>query len=331
MGQAADNAGRRLRVLVIFPGALGDLLCLAPALRAISRRHPHAALELMARPELARFAIGRLAVARSHPPGVVRGRSLGVVRGHSIDRREVSHLFIEGASDEARAFFGPFDHIYSFFAGDNPCFKRSLAAISPGDQTFVPFRPPGAGHVARCYLRALGENAGGELKGRIALRDEDRGAALRHLDRIGFLRARYLLVFPGSGSPQKNWPAENFVQLAQRITPLMRSLVILGPAEAALEPLFKARGLPILSGLDLPKVAGIAHFARAFVGNDSGVSHLAAAAGARGIVMFGATDPARWRPLGKVEVILREPLAGLTVEEAAARLAPLLTNGRDDD
>jgi len=323
MGQAADNAGRRLRVLVIFPGALGDLLCLVPALRAISRRHPHAMLELMARPELARFAIGRLGIARSHSPGVVRG--------HSIDRREVSHLFIEGASDEARAFFGPFDHIYSFFADDNPCFKRSLAAISYGGQTFVPFRPPGAGHVAGCYLRALGENARGELEGRIDLLDEDRQAALRELDRIGFVRARYLLVFPGSGSPKKNWSVENFVDLAQRIAPQMCSLVILGPAEAALEPSFKAHGLAILSGLALRQVAGIAHFARAFVGNDSGVSHLAAAAGARGVVLFGATDPARWRPLGKVEVIRREPLAGLTVEEAAARLAPLLTNGRDDD
>ena len=48
------------RVLVIFPGALGDLICLIPALRALLRRHRGAALELMAREELARFAVARI-------------------------------------------------------------------------------------------------------------------------------------------------------------------------------------------------------------------------------------------------------------------------------
>ena len=69
------------RILVIFPGALGDLICIVPALREIARRHSCATLELMARAELARFATGRL----------------GIGRGHSIDRREVAQLFTAGA------------------------------------------------------------------------------------------------------------------------------------------------------------------------------------------------------------------------------------------
>ena len=48
-----DHVASRRR-LVIFPGALGDLICLVPALRAIGRQQPEAALELMARRELAR-------------------------------------------------------------------------------------------------------------------------------------------------------------------------------------------------------------------------------------------------------------------------------------
>jgi heptosyltransferase-2 len=330
MAPSADTADGRPCVLIIFPGALGDLLCLIPALRALSRRHPDADLELMAPLELARFAIGRLGIVPPHSPGVVRCHSRGIVRCHSIDRREVSHLFIEGASDEARAFFGAFDHVYSFFAADDPFFKRSLAAITRVSPIFIPFRPRGVGHVAECYLRALGENGGHQLDSRIEVTDQDGEAALRELDQIGFARGRYLLILPGSGSPQKNWPAENFAQLAQRLAPQIPSLVVLGPAEPALVPSLKAHGLAVLTGLDLPQVAAIAHFARAFVGNDSGVSHLAAAAEARGLVIFGPTDPLRWRPLGKVEIIRREPLDRLTVEEAAARLVTLLTNGRND-
>src|SRR6202040_4150755 len=82
-------------VLVIFPGALGDLICLVPTLLAIAQRHPGVSLELMARAELARFATGRL----------------GITHGHSIDRREVAQLFAARGGTvaaEARTFFGSF-------------------------------------------------------------------------------------------------------------------------------------------------------------------------------------------------------------------------------
>src|SRR5580658_3527858 len=135
---------RRERLLVIFPGALGDLLCALPAIRTITQHHPEADLELMARAELARFAVGRL----------------GAVHAHSIDRRETCLLFMPSADlAPARAFFGSFDHIYSFFAADDPDFRASLAAVSNGTVTFIPFRPPGDGHIAACYLREAGSPA----------------------------------------------------------------------------------------------------------------------------------------------------------------------------
>src|SRR3989442_4874950 len=65
------------RVLVIFPGALGDLICLVPTLRALIPRHRGSSIELMAREELARFAVDRM----------------GVAAPHSIDRQEVAVLF----------------------------------------------------------------------------------------------------------------------------------------------------------------------------------------------------------------------------------------------
>ena len=72
---------------------------------ALARRHHDAAIELMARDELARFAVGRM----------------GIERGHSIDRREVSLLFSEASDAPARAgeFFAAFAYIYSFFGADN--------------------------------------------------------------------------------------------------------------------------------------------------------------------------------------------------------------------
>ena len=112
------------RVLVIFPGALGDLMCLMPALAAISRRHPGASIELMARFELARLVAGRSVVARAH----------------SLDAREVGELFSE-SSGGARRFFGQFDRIYSFFASDDARFRARLAAATDAQVSFHPFRP----------------------------------------------------------------------------------------------------------------------------------------------------------------------------------------------
>jgi ADP-heptose:LPS heptosyltransferase len=111
--------------------------------------------------------------------------------------------------------------------------------------------------------------------------------------------------------------------MATRLVREIPVLFIIGPAEAELEPCLRTTGIPILSGLELPVIAAIAAQARLFAGNDSGVSHLAAAAGAPGLVIFGPTDPARWGPLGDVQVISRMPLEALEPGEVAAAVESL--------
>jgi heptosyltransferase III len=298
-----------MRLLVIFPGALGDLICLGPALRAIARRHHDATLELMARPELARFAIGRMNVAA----------------GHSIDRREVSLLFRDdaGAEPAAHAFFGHFGRIYSFFAADDHNFRQSLSAAACGEVTFHRFRPPGDGHLSRLYLDSIG-GCGDRLESRIDLARTDFDSADEVLEPAGAAHAKFCLVFPGSGSLAKNWPLDRFVKLASDLASFVKPIVILGPAETAMEPHFQERQIVALKGLELEVVAALAHQARAFVGNDSGLSHLAAAAGGRGVVLFGPSDPIRWQPLGAVTILRREPLKALAVGEVLRALRALV-------
>ena len=89
-----------------------------------------------------------------------------------------------------------------------------------------------------------------------------------------------------------------------------------------MEPIFREAGVPVLKDLDLPTVAAVARLASAFVGNDSGVSHLAAAVGAPGVVIFGPTDPARWRPIGpggdaQIRVLRGEPIDSIEAREVA--------------
>lgn len=297
------------RGLIIFPGALGDLICLLPAIRALGGRYPNIEFELMARAELARFA----------------ERRMTIVAGHSIDRREVALLFSKdgGESILAREFFRQFDRIDCFFAADNERFCSSLRQAARSEVSFYPFRPPGKGHMAECYLRAIGADISPPPGGSIELLPRDMRGAQQKLRAIGIEPGRFVLVLPGSGSARKNWPAENFALLAERIQLIHHVLVVLGPAESGLAPGFLARSLSVMSDLELGELASIARWGRCFIGNDSGVSHLAAAAGARGLVIFGPSDPERWRPLGDVKIIQKEPLESLLLEQVWPAVAEL--------
>jgi Glycosyltransferase family 9 (heptosyltransferase) len=323
----SERIAQTERVLVIFPGALGDLVCLGPALHALARRHPGTALELMARWELARFAVARFSFARF---GFARIRvARAYSRAHSIDRREVSALFAEDAElTEAAEFFRSFTHIYSFFASEDARFRHALAkAAAPAAVSFHAFRPAGAGHVATGYLNEIGECEAPPDRHPYEHLDVlagDLAEAAQALERLGLAGTRFVLFFPGSGAEYKNWPADNFAALASALAPPLQALVVLGPAEAAIEPIFAAHAIARLRDQPLSTVAGLARIAAGFVGNDSGVSHLAAAAGAPGAVIFGPTNPDRWCPMGRVTVIRRMPLADVAAAEVAAALKEIV-------
>jgi ADP-heptose:LPS heptosyltransferase len=298
----------RAHALVIFPGALGDLVCFTPALRALCLRHR--GLELMAREDLARFAVGRMGIGRNFPSP------------HSIDRREVSLLFSESQeTGTARDFFGGFGRIYSFFANENPHFRQSLTGASGAEVSFHAFRPDGAGHAAASYLRALGEPTT-KIESRLEVLPEDRQAASRRLANHGLESQRFALLIPGSGSVHKNWPAPKFAQLASQLQARIPVVIVLGPAEDHLQRYFA--DCAVLTNLELGELAGIAAAALFFVGNDSGVSHLSAAVGTPGVTLFGPSDPDRWRPLGRVDLISRVPIEEINVAEVARATLAIL-------
>ncbi len=106
-----------------------------------------------------------------------------------------------------------------------------------------------------------------------------------------------VLIHPGSGSPRKNWPKARFMELARRLAQAGHRVVwVLGPAEA--DQAGEGWGSESLDRPSLEVLAATLGSARLFVGNDSGVSHLAAAVGAPTLAIFGPTDPLVWTPDG---------------------------------
>jgi ADP-heptose:LPS heptosyltransferase len=115
-----------------------------------------------------------------------------------------------------------------------------------------------------------------------------------------------IMLHPGSGSFRKCWPY--FHELADR---MKEPVFIVGPNESN----FRSRH-PCLSGLSLLEVAAELRRYRAYVGNDSGITHLAAYLGVPTTALFGPTDPHIWGPLGKRVRILSNPsLDAISVED----------------
>lgn len=116
-------------------------------------------------------------------------------------------------------------------------------------------------------------------------------------------RRNEIIIHPFSGSDKKNWPLERFRELARRL-PL--------PVEWCAEEKFRFD--------DLGELALWLAGARLYIGNDTGVTHLAAALGVQTIAIFTGSDPKRWAPRGENVMVLRSPSVA-AVLDASARWA----------
>ena len=285
--------------IVLFPGSLGDGLCFVPVLRKIAERDR--AITLVCR-GLAREFFDSFTCL---PPHV----SLRTV---SLDEARFAGLFSQSAvtRDEALAgFFSSARRILSWCGSAVPQFRQRLERYLPGRVQIWPFFTGQTDdHASAYYVRCLGETL--TVAERRAVRVEpkddwhDRGAA--YWRQHGWESKRILIVHPGSGSRKKRWAGEGFFQVAARwaVGKDCEVLILLGPAESGEAATWRGVGR-VEASLALGPLGGLLQRAAAYVGNDSGVSHLAGALNASGVVVFGPTRPEQWRPLGAGLQVLR--------------------------
>lgn len=118
-------------------------------------------------------------------------------------------------------------------------------------------------------------------------------------------------IHPGSGSAKKNWPARRFGTLARRLRDECGfvPVFIFGEADSDVKSALAGvlQEFSDLPGCDLLDLASVLSVCRGYVGNDSGITHLAAALGIPAVALFGPTDPAVWGPRGSNVRIVRAP------------------------
>ena len=307
------------RILVIRGGAIGDFILTLPALKALRDRWPQAHMEILGYKHIAVLAENRFYAQ--------------AVR--SIEYGALARFFARNSElpAELADYFASFDLIVSYLYDPDQILETNLRRCGVENLICGPARiVENAGLAAQQLAQPIGELGINvvDFAERIFPSTEDREFGREFL---ASMPQPIIAIHPGSGSHQKNWPVDNWIRLFSqdnRIADLERLLVISGEADETqagqLEREWANRGVRFAKNLPLPRLAALLEHAM-FIGHDSGISHLAAAAGANCVLLFGPTNPDVWAPANDTVRILRSPsvrLEDLQIETVDAALAATL-------
>jgi ADP-heptose:LPS heptosyltransferase len=279
-------------IVMIHLGGLGDVLLAVPAMVRLRTRFPSHWLVLCAEEQVAKLLLAcRIVDAWTS----VQGRNCaGLFTGAGLVTGQV-RVWLEDC-DLAIAWTDDFDGKLSETL--KAVGAREVITRSPFSATIR------ARHQRDRFLEAINEAPSGDAEDILLTVTEP----LFRLGRICLEAASclpgqsFVVIHPGSGSIHKCVALETLASVVAAVQMSGATPVLLeGPADQEqvdrLLPLCGDRPI-VLKGLDLLTVAGVLARAHFFVGQDSGITHLAGLMGMHTVALFGPTDPDRWAPQG---------------------------------
>lgn len=297
------------RFLVVRGGAIGDFILTLPVFSAIREMFPHAHVELLGYPNVTDLALKS-------------GTADGV---RSIDARPMASFFNRKGhtNEELGEYFASFNIVVSFLYDPDQFFQNNVKACADHIQFVQGIHKPDDGngtHATETLLVALQQ---------LAIFDTD------PVPRLDFQTSAqagesWIAVHPGSGSPRKNWPVNHWFELLRDLSVNHRILVIGGEADfealRVLEAALSGVQYEFMVNRPLTDVGTRLQSCRAFIGHDSGITHLAAAVGLPGVCLWGETNADVWRPRSdRIELLHGGAgLAGIEVATVRERLDNIL-------
>jgi heptosyltransferase-3 len=275
-------------LLIIHQGALGDLVMTFPAI--ITLRKKFGRIDILCQGQLGKLAARLKLVEKAYP----------------LEAAYFATLFSKTVDKKIKTILAAYSTILLFsFASD---LKKSIRQIGDGRCFQIPPRPPVREkiHVTEFIFKNL-------LDGGLLEAHDSRDRPFNRPERPFSDPARpvdssKIFIHPGAGSIRKRWSLSRFLEIVNILERKgLRPRFICGPAEQDLAAELAKQNRPLHVSSELTELVDLLESAGGYIGNDSGVSHLASFLGLPGVVIFGPTDPRRWRPPGpRVEVVRPE-------------------------
>jgi ADP-heptose:LPS heptosyltransferase len=327
--KAAVAARNMQRGLIVQPGAIGDCILTLPLAAFMKDALRLGGIDLLGHTEYS---------------GIFPGRScIDGVR--SLDSMDLHRLFVKpevfelAEPDPLITAFADYAWIATFLGEPDSHFEQNLIFTAncshSAEVLTLSLKPPKdyCEHVLDFHIRQLVSQCGLETpssvqtgESLIRATEADIEAGKRLLTEAGFEAGDKLFVLhPGSGGARKCWCLENFLAIATELASEgVQVAFLLGPAESdkfgnAAARQKMSRVGRCLSGLSLAEVLGLLSCVEGFVGNDSGITHLAAAMGVRTLAVFGPTNPTVYKPVGP-EVTVFSSSSSTFARKPSARL-----------
>jgi len=279
----------REKLLIIHQGALGDIVSIFPAI--VRLKEKFCRIDAICKKSIGELASSLKLIDKFYPVEAAFFSSVfsGKADPHTVD--------IFRSNDEI-ILFSYSQELESIISG---MVNRKIYRIDPRPDVSLEI------HILNHVLYRLAENG---LVHNAKWPETDYFARLLEQKTATFVHDRSkILIHPGSGSVRKNWELSDFIEVFKKIKSLgMNPEIILGPAEQNLSEIF-IRSLPSGGNIhmlsDLGDLVTILSLSGGFIGNDSGISHLAAFTGMPTVVIFGPSSPTRWKPFGRSVEVLR--------------------------
>ncbi len=306
--KGAQAARQAQRAVILQPGAIGDCVLTLPLAAFMKESLGLGGVDILGHTEYT---------------GILPGRTcIDSIR--SIDSADLHRLFVEPSAfdladrDPLINVFADYAWIVTFLGEPDSSFEQNLIFTANCSHSVevitLSMKPPQdfARHLTEFYTEQFIGQSGLSLSPRqiesddclikTSKADRDRGKEL--LAEIDLDSSKKLIVIqPGSGGLNKCWHLDNFLAVAKQIISRGIDVVfLLGPAEV--ERFSKARIKKMstiakcVTDLSLTQVVALLTCADGFIGNDSGITHLAAGLGIRTLGVFGPTNPTVYRPVG---------------------------------
>ena len=338
--ESAEAARKSQRALIIQPGAIGDCILTLP-LAAFMKESLHLG--------------GVNILGHTEYLGIFPGRTC-VDSVSSIDLIDLHRLFTKSKTfnlddrDPLIRIFSGYSWVASFIGESGGDFEQNLIFTTNcshnSEVITLPLKPPDdfSEHLSSFYINKFIEQSGLNLEfsyditadNLLKTTQTDIVKGKQFLKESGINPNRKICVIqPGSGAINKCWHIDNYIAIAQELnTKDFEVIFFLGPVELEKFNQTKIKYLQssanCFTDLSFSEVLELLCCAEIFIGNDSGITHLAASMGVKTYAVFGPTNHEIYKPLGSKVKIFKDDSSNFSKKSSIKKQQKLLTQLNDD-